>query len=138
MSLLIHAFCCTIVILQWFVEPCDAEIVLARKGLIQEDGIEVLPERVTAGCLDDQVHLDSCKKYFTEDGWLAVQNVVKTIKKNPVYYCGSCAQPIDDDEEDFIQCDSCLVWYHFRCVSLKQRPKTTVWFCRPCYQSVSS
>jgi len=52
--------------------------------------------------------------------------------------CGSCARPIDDDEEDSIQYDSCLVWYHFRCVSLKQRPKTTVWFCRPCYQSVSS
>ena len=101
MSLLIHAFCCTIVILQWFVEPCDAEIVLAW-SLIKEGDVEVLPECVTAGCLDDQVHLDSCKKYFNKDGWLAVQNVVKTVKKNPVYYCGSCARPIDDDEEDSI------------------------------------
>ena len=76
----VHMFCCTVVILQWFVEPSDAEIVLARKGLIQEDGVEILPERITASCLDDQVHLDSCKKYFTQDGWLAVQNVLKAIQ----------------------------------------------------------
>ena len=134
----VHMFCCTVVILQWFVEPSDAEIVLARKGLIQEDGVEILPERITASCLDDQVHLDSCKKYFTQDGWLAVQNVLRAIQKNPAYYCGSCTRPIDDDEEDSIQCDSCLVWYHFKCVNLKQKPKRTTWFCHPCYQTVAA
>ena len=74
-------------------------------------------------------------KYFTQDGWLTVQNVVEAIKKNPAYYCGSCTLPIND-EEDSIQCDSCLVWYHFQCVNLKQRPKCAVWFCRSCYHSI--
>ena len=120
------------------MEPSDAEIVLARKGLIQEDGVEILPEGITASCLDDQVHLDSCKKYFTQDGRLALQNVVKAIQKNPAYYCGSCTHPINDDEEDSIQCDSCLVWYHFKCVILKQKPKSMAWFCRPCYQTVAA
>ena len=58
--------------------------------LIQEDGVEILLEHITGSCLDYQVHLDSCKKCFTQDGWLAVQNVAETIKKNPAYYCGSC------------------------------------------------
>lgn len=35
-----------VVILQWFVEPSDTEIILARKGLIQEDGMEVLLEKL--------------------------------------------------------------------------------------------
>ena len=77
------------------MEPSDAEIVLVRKGLIQEDGVEILPECITASCLDDQVHLDPCKKYFTQDGWMAVHNVVEAIKKNPAYYCGSCTRPIN-------------------------------------------
>ena len=95
-------FTITLVILQWFIEPSDAEIVLARKGLIQEDGVEILPEKITASCLDEQVHLECCKKYFTSDGWLAVQNVVEAIKKNPAYYCGRCTSPINDDEENSV------------------------------------
>ena len=97
----------TVIILQWFVEPSDVEIVLARKGLIQEDGVEIMPEKITASCLDEQVHLESCKKYFTHDGWLAVQNVVEAVKKNPTFYCGRCTLcPINDDEENSIQCNS--------------------------------
>ena len=72
------------------MEPCDADIVLARKGLIQEEGVEILPEKIPVSCLDDQVHLESCKKYFTQDGWLAVQNVVEAVGKSPTYYCGRC------------------------------------------------
>lgn len=114
------------------MEPCDAEIVLARKGLIQEDGVEILPERIPVSCLDDQVHLESCKKYFTHDGWLAVQNVVEAVRKSPTYYCGRCTCPINDETEDSVQCDSCLTWFHYKCVNLKQAPKQKTWFCRSC------
>jgi len=54
------------------VEACDADIVLSCKRLIKEDAVEILPERIPVSCFDDQVHLQSCKKYFTNDGWLAV------------------------------------------------------------------
>ena len=52
------------------MEACDADIVLSRKGLIKEDAVEILLERIPVSCLDHQVHLQSCKKYFTNDGWL--------------------------------------------------------------------
>ena len=107
------------VILQWFIEPAIADIVLFRKGLIKED--VVLPERITASGLDDHAHLQSCKKYFTT--WLAMQNVVKMVKKNPAWYCGRCTCPINDENEDSVQCDSCLVWFHFKCANLKTAPK---------------
>ena len=90
----------SVVILQWFVKPSDVEIVLARKGLIQEDAwCGNNARKITASCLDEQVHLESCKKYFTHDGWLAVQNVVEAVKKNPTFYCGKCTCSINDDEE---------------------------------------
>ena len=119
--------------LLWFVDPAIAETALSRRGLIQEDGVEVLPERVTACCLDENVNLQSCRKYFTSDGWLAVQNVVEAVKKDPVWYCGRCTHPINDGEENSIQCGRCLIWYHFECINLKNAPKKHHWFCRSCY-----
>ena len=82
----------------------QCEIALSQRGLIQDDGVEVLPERVIAWCLGENINLQSCRKYFTSDRWLAVQNVVEAIKKDPVWYCGRCTNPINDQEENSIQC----------------------------------
>ena len=95
----------------------------------------VHPERISYSFMfrDDHVHLQSCKKYFTDDGWLAMQNVVETVKKNPAWYCGRLVHmPINDANEDSVQCDSCLVWFHFKCANLKTAPKCKNWFCRWC------
>ena len=50
------------VVLLWFVSPVVAELALSRKGLIEEDQVEIMPERVTASCLDENVCLSSCRK----------------------------------------------------------------------------
>ena len=47
-----------------FVSPVVAEAALSRKGVIDEDQVEIIPERVTASCLDQNVCLSSCKKVF--------------------------------------------------------------------------
>jgi len=39
------------------VSPILAERVLARKWLIDEDQVEIIPERITASCLDENVCL---------------------------------------------------------------------------------
>ena len=44
---------------------------------------------------------------------------------NPVWYCGLCLEPINDESESSIICDSCLTWYHFH---FKSFPKTRFWF----------
>ena len=50
-----------LVILLWFVSPTSAERVLARKWLIDEDQIEIIPERITAFCLDENVYFRHVK-----------------------------------------------------------------------------
>ena len=102
------------------MSPILAERVLARMWLIDEDQVEIIPERITASCLDENVCLSSCKKYFTDEGWSALENVVATIAKSPSYFCGRCRNPIDDDTEDSILCDSCLIWYHYQCMSINK------------------
>ena len=80
-----------IVILRWFVEPDIADAAL-KGQLVTEDEVEVQPERVSPSCLDENVCLASCQKYFTNDAWKAVLQVVDVIKKQPTYYCGRCIQ----------------------------------------------
>jgi len=79
-----------------------AEAAISRKGLIEENQVEILPERVTASCLDENICLLSCKKYFTVDAWLALKGVIAAAIDNPCYYCGRCTKLIRDDTEKSI------------------------------------
>ena len=119
--------------LLWFVDLQVAEAALTRKQLVEECDVEVRPECVPSSCLDENVCLTSIRKYFTPDAWCAVMNVVESMKKNAVWFCGSCTKSICDDTENSIVCESCLTWFHFECVSLKKHPKCKQWFCRKCH-----
>ena len=45
-------------------------------------------------------------KILTYGAWNAVEEVMRCIQKNPVYNCGHCTYPINDEIENSIQCDS--------------------------------
>ncbi len=109
------------------------EAVLARTRLVEEEDVEIRPERIPASCLDKNVCVQSVQKYFSEDAWAALKQVIEVVQKNAVWYCGVCTKAIDDDAENSIMCDSCLSWFHFCCVSLKKSPKCKQWFCRQCH-----
>ena len=81
------------------MESAIAEAAITG-DIIIEDKVEVRPEGISASCLDENVGLNSCRKYFSADGWLAVESVVDAIRKHPVWYCGRCTSPICDEEED--------------------------------------
>ena len=109
-----------------------ADAALFQKKLIQKYSVKVQPNKITASCVDEKVCINSCKKYFSDDAWMAVMNVVSTIENNPMWYCGFCTKEIDDKAENSIQCDSCLVWFHFVCVKMIRAPKQKIWFCTSC------
>ena len=117
-----------LVILSWFVDRQVKDAALTRKRLIEEDEVEMRPERIPASCLDDNVFVPSVQKYFSPDAWIALMNVL-----DAVWYCGACEKAIDDEKENSIVCESCLNWFHFTCVSIKKNPKQTEWFCRSCH-----
>ena len=47
---------------------------------------------------------------------------------------GVATLEIIDDEQSSIDCDSCLLWYHFACVDRKKSPKSRIWMCRSYYE----
>ena len=79
--------------------------------IIEEDEVEVKPEKIAISCLDESVCLESTRKYYTQDACMAVESVVQALRDNPVYYCGICTCPISDEKQSSIVCDCCLSWY---------------------------
>ena len=124
-----------IVMLSWFLDRQVKEAVLKRKRLVEEEDVEIRPERIPSACLEDDVCIRSIQKYFTADAWCAVTNVLDVLRSNVVWYCGICAKEINDEIEDSIKCDSCLTWFHFQCARIKKCPKVKEWFCRHCCAS---
>ena len=124
------------VILLWFLKPEIVNAAMAGR-IVQEEEINMTSELIPASCLDSNVCIVSCRKYFSHSAWAAIQSVVEEMKSHPIWYCGRCKLPIDDDQEDSIICDCCLTWFHFRCVCLKQGPKSKTWFCRYCHTNTN-
>ena len=120
--------------LEWFVDSGISSAVLQDpKKLIEEEDVEVQPELVSNAVLDENVDIHLVRRFFTNDAWMQVMDVVKTKCNNPVYTCKRCSH--DLDESLSIICDHCLTWFHVSCVGLKQSPKARYWFCRGCHES---
>ena len=121
----------SLVILSWFV---DSKVLNAaiNGNIIGECQVETQLEKVPSSCLDENVCIETCQKYFSHDARAVVCNVVDTVRKNPIYYCGRCTCPIADDKHQSIACDCCLTWFHFTCLSMTMPSKAKVWICRGC------
>ena len=69
--------------MEWFVDSDIAKGAINNGDLINEEDVEVDPNKIAASCLDENVCLSQCKKYFTEDSWLVVESVVAVMRSNP-------------------------------------------------------
>ena len=113
--------------LQWFVNVSVATSVLKnQKQLIEEEQVEVRPEKLPDAVLDENVDVHLIRKYFSHDAWLSVHSVVQQKKINSTFVCQYCFN--DADVCPSIACDHCLSWCHMKCVGLVNGPKTKYWF----------
>lgn len=118
--------------LRWFVDM-DMQ---GPKKLIEEEDVEVRPDCIPNAVLDDNVDIHLIRKYFSNDAWLQVVDVVKQKQsKATPYIYASVAPMIFTSFLPLAICDHCLTWFHIHCVGLKQSPKSHYWFCRGCHES---
>ena len=122
-----------IMILSWFVDVEVVNSAIACGKIVEENDIEVRLEKISVSCLDENVCLETCRKYRSQDAWSALIGVVDILKENPIWYCERCTNPIHDESQASVVCDYCLNWYHFSCLDMKNPPKSKLWFCRKCY-----
>ena len=106
------------------------EAIAGKRLLNKED---VLPVgRISDTIRDDEmVDIHRVQKYFDRNAWFLV--LKSSREKNSIdFVCSVCTKVINDECEDSIACDRCLLWSHFKCTSLKKRPKNRNWFCTSC------
>ncbi|CAI8036419.1 hypothetical protein GBAR_LOCUS20403 [Geodia barretti] len=120
----------TLVILSWFVDEKVAERALKHNDLIEEEDVECKPERLPDSVLDENVDIHLARKHFTTEAWMLVQEVFKHKSVHMAWICHSCHHNLHFEQS--IICDSCLLWFHFKCVGLVRQPKCKNWFCRSC------
>ncbi|CAI8036418.1 hypothetical protein GBAR_LOCUS20403 [Geodia barretti] len=118
------------VILSWFVDEKVAERALKHNDLIEEEDVECKPERLPDSVLDENVDIHLARKHFTTEAWMLVQEVFKHKSVHMAWICHSCHHNLHFEQS--IICDSCLLWFHFKCVGLVRQPKCKNWFCRSC------
>lgn len=117
--------------LSWFVDKEVLERAIKQRVLIEEEEVECKPERVSDAILDENVDVCLVRNHFTQDAWMVVEDVIKRKSQKIVWICHTCLHDLHSEES--IICDSCLLWFHFRCVGLTKLPKLKNWFCRACY-----
>lgn len=120
--------------LGWFVdEDVIGRVIIDDTALIEETEVEVRPEKIPRKCLDENVCIGQIRKYFTFDAWSLVTELIETMQRKGIWTCKSCFSDLHAYES--ISCDSCLEWYHWKCVGLSKPPKAKYWFCRSCYSN---
>jgi len=116
-------------ILKCFVNEDVARTAVHDKILINENYIEMIPDNISNKIIDELVAIDEVRCYFTEDGWLAIQQIVKLKKQSATWNCTIC---LHDTTTKSICCNRCLEWSHFDCVGINNNFKSKLWFCNTC------
>ena len=119
--------------LKWFLDSDIATEVQKTKTLVHEEQVEARPELLPDALLDENIDVHLIRRFFTDDAWLLLEEVVSQKLKRNIYTCKHCSH--DVHESPSVACDHCLNWFHMSCIGLKKGPKHTYWFCRQCHAS---
>ena len=99
--------------LQWFVEKKIALAVLDGKQMIEQNEVQISPEKITDAVLDKNIDIHLIRKYFSRDAWKTVTGAVKQKMANCFFTC-KCSNH-DADESPSVLCELCLcifaVWH---------------------------
>ena len=81
--------------------------------------------------LDENVNWASVQKFFMKAAWIQVTDKMAELERDPKWKCGACHKDLLVSPS--VVCESCLEWYHLKCVGLTVAPKKSLWFCRLCH-----
>jgi len=79
--------------------------------------------------LNADVVLHILKPVMTPLAWKKFVAAVAERKKQNTWKCACCRKGTEDD--NCVECDSCLEWYHWGCVGMERSPRGD-WYCYTC------
>lgn len=120
-------------LLRWLHLPEEVlQNTLEHKYRIMKHDIDIDPHVLKDSFIDDEVKISSMKNFFVEKVFVQFQAALKKKKEGRIRNCGTCTKKIMRIMRSGVKCDSCLIWYHLKCASLKRPPNNVEWFCPNC------
>ncbi|XP_047134668.1 uncharacterized protein LOC124812293 [Hydra vulgaris] len=92
--------------------------------------LELKAGNLPSAFLNDGFTIDILKPYLTNLAWNSLQKSILQQKKLGVWNCPLCT--LNTASSESIECESCLEWFHFKCLSISKKPKKE-WFCDKCH-----
>ncbi|XP_076088731.1 uncharacterized protein LOC143059129 [Mytilus galloprovincialis] len=120
-------------LLRWFVSVDSVMKASGETLLDEEDLIGLSADSLPYRCLDDYVDLTIVQKMFTPSAWLYLLSIVKEKQKKGGYiFCTYCNVFITTENNDAVECDFCLLWWHISCIKLKSKRTVKHWYGKSC------
>ena len=86
-----------IVLFGWFVSKEGMPLAVMKPGhLIDEEDIEVKPENIVDGVMDENVDISLIRNYFTPDAWMLVEDVVIQKRRSCQFTCNGCSRTLSE------------------------------------------
>ncbi|XP_057340885.1 uncharacterized protein LOC130677957 [Microplitis mediator] len=104
-------------------------IVLGYKKINHNDLIHLQPGNICDALASEIITDDIIEKFFEPDAYANYKNIIKMKCNSDDWQCKICGSNLNTDYS--VECDRCLFWSHWRCVSLTEEPLNE-WFCPHC------
>ena len=112
--------------LSWFVDDNVITKAINQEVLINDKMVNKDKAQQHSALADD-LNFNVIKKYFTTRGWKAIKCCISSYRKTKVFNCNGCFK-LFNKQSNSMQCDKCLMWYHWECVALKKMTNTNPGF----------
>ena len=119
-------------ILNWMFSENVVNKVL-RGELIKIEEVPQDPFELSLCLVDENVNWRVVERYLEKSAWTKMVHLMSCLQSDPKWFCRVCQEDLESFKS--IVCESCLVWYHQKCVSINIPPKKAPWFCRFCYSN---
>jgi len=113
--------------LSWIVDEETAAEVIHNGKIVQIDDIR---GDVNITVSDERESIGDIASYFSSPAREVVSLIVEDLQEVD-WPCSHC-QCVSSASENWVQCDLCLQWSHYRCVELRTKPSSKLWFCDRC------
>ena len=111
-------------LLSWLVgDETAGEIVRQNESITKDTNIATIPDSF----FDPMVKFNVLVKYCTKSAFQIISTKIKEGIKS--WRCGTCKRKMGKGRS--IICECCLLWSHYNCVGLPEKP-TGDWFCTEC------
>ncbi|CAD6204162.1 GSCOCG00009894001-RA-CDS, partial [Cotesia congregata] len=105
------------------------DIVLGRKKISENDLKHLESTNISDALASTLITNDLIEKFFEPNAFVVYQKIIENKLVSNNWTCKECQRKLENNNS--IECDLCLYWYHWNCVGVTEEI-VTEWLCPKC------